>query len=30
VNRACFRFENMMEGEKDLRERLRRLTGKLK
>ena len=30
VNRACFRFENMMEGEKDLRERLQRLTGKLK
>ena len=30
VNRACFRFENMMEGEKDLSERLRRLTGKLK
>ena len=30
VNRACFRFENMMEREKDLRERLKRLEDNLK
>jgi len=30
VNRACRRFENMMERDNDLRERLRRLTEKLK
>jgi REP element-mobilizing transposase RayT len=30
VNRACSRFEKMMERNEDLRERLQRLTGKLK
>jgi len=30
VNRACSRFENMMERGKDLRGRLKRLTGDLK
>ena len=30
VNRASYRFENMMERDKDLGERLKRLTGKLK
>ncbi|HDQ92642.1 MAG TPA: hypothetical protein ENN89_00810 [Synergistetes bacterium] len=30
VNRACWRFEKMMERDKDLRERIERLTGKLK
>ena len=30
VNRACWRSENMMERDKDLGERLKRLTGNLK
>ncbi len=30
VNRACYRFENMKERDKDLGERLKRLTGNLK
>jgi hypothetical protein len=30
VNRACWRFEKMMGRDKDLREKLERLTGKLK
>jgi len=30
VNRACVRFEKMKERDKDLGERLKRLTGKLK
>jgi hypothetical protein len=30
VNRACGRFEKMMERDKDLREKIKRLTGNLK
>jgi hypothetical protein len=30
VNRACYRFENMMDRDKDLGERLKRLAEKLK
>ena len=30
VNRSCGRFEKMMERDKDLGERLKSLTGKLK